>query len=66
MTDAILTYSIVAIAAAFVLWRVILPARARSALRNSIAGEACPTETGGGCAGGCSGCDLAASVRKPR
>jgi multidrug resistance efflux pump len=62
MFDAILTYLIVALAAAFVIWKILLPVRVRTTLRARLAGDQVPcapdAETAG-CEGGCPGCGLA-------
>jgi hypothetical protein len=63
MFDALLAYAIVAVAAAFVLWRVVLPSRARAALKRAGGGAACGTEDAGAC-GGCSGCPAAKPARR--
>lgn len=62
LTDAILTYLIVAAAAGFVVWRIFLPLRVRIWLRYALRGRKAPCATEpetGGCAVGCSGCSLA-------
>lgn len=60
MLDAAVTFTIVAAAAAFVLWRVVLPAGLRARLRRA-AGRDCVSESpASGCPGGCSGCAAAA------
>lgn len=61
MVENFLVYLIVAVAAAFVVWRVLLPTRAKAALRRATggAGETCyDGQEGGACSGGCSGCGL--------
>ena len=69
MTDAIITYAIVAIAAGFVLWKLILPVRVKTIVRYTLAGKqapCAPVTREGGCAGGCSGCGLAKVANKTR
>lgn len=63
LLDQIVTFTIVAAAAAFVLWRFMLPARLRLVIRHRLSGgrEPCaPQPEGGGCTVGCAGCSLAA------
>lgn len=59
--DVTLTFMIVALAAAYVIWRVFLPVRWRTRMRSFLKGEKAPCapepETGA-CAVGCSGCAL--------
>ncbi len=62
MVDAILTYLIVAAAAAFAMWKLVLPVRMRTVLRYALVGKSAPCEPQAqteGCAGGCPGCGLA-------
>lgn len=62
MIDAIVTYTLVILAAAFVAWRFILPVRTRTLFRHAIAGTPAPCQTDAvesGCSGGCAGCGLA-------
>ncbi len=69
MIDAIITYAIVAIAAGFVLWKLVLPVRVKTFVRYTLAGKkapCAPVSTEGGCAGGCPGCGLAKAVDKAR
>jgi hypothetical protein len=63
MIQALLTYLIVALAAAWVLWSIVLPVRLRSALRRGL-GLRAPvcglSGEGAGCGeDGCRGCPLA-------
>lgn len=67
MLQAVVAYGIVACAAAFVVWRILLPARARLALRR-LAGVA-PADCAaggdeGGCPGGCAGCSSAKPAKR--
>ncbi len=69
MIDTILTYAIVAVAAVFVVWKIILPVRARTKLRYALAGRdapCAPDAAESGCAGGCPGCGLAKGAEKRR
>ncbi|MCC2099436.1 MAG: hypothetical protein KDJ29_21270 [Hyphomicrobiales bacterium] len=62
MVEAILTYLIVAMAAAFVIWKIFLPVRTRTILRAVMSGQQAPCDPDAdtaGCSGGCSGCTLA-------
>lgn len=60
MLEALVVYLIVAAAAVWVLWSVMLPARLRRAIRRRLAGRsravAAPTETRGCDNAGCPGC----------
>ncbi|MDH3236576.1 MAG: hypothetical protein OEQ29_23910 [Alphaproteobacteria bacterium] len=61
MVQALVTYLIVALAAVWVLWSVVLPARLRHALRRTLARRSglAAIQTGTGSCGeaGCPGCD---------
>ena len=62
MFDAILTLLIVALAAAFVICKILLHVRVRTTLRARLAGDQVPCTPDAktaGCAGGCPGCGLA-------
>ncbi|WP_042445155.1 hypothetical protein [Azospirillum sp. B510] len=58
MMESLLVGLIVAAAFAWVAWTLLLPAALRDRLR-WLAGRPVPTRAGGGCAGGCCGCEAA-------
>lgn len=68
MLDIVLTSLIVMAAAAYVVWTLILPVRARTIVSAFVRGKPAPCEPDAattGCAGGCPGCGLAKpAVRK--
>jgi hypothetical protein len=52
---------IVAVAAAYVVWRVLLPVQVKTKIRYRLAGQKEPcAPQDDGCAGGCAGCAVAA------
>lgn len=58
MMESILVGLIVAAAFAWVAWTILLPASLRNRLRR-LTGRPVPSQTAGGCGGGCCGCDAA-------
>ncbi|MBC7280931.1 hypothetical protein [Hoeflea sp.] len=61
MMDAILTYSLVALAALYVLRKLILPATVRRRISHGLSGRTTPCisdQQAGQCPAGCSGCTL--------
>jgi hypothetical protein len=67
MIQTLLAYLIVALAAAWVLWSIILPARTREILRRRVGlGTPACGALGGVCGeGGCGDCPLASTQRAP-
>lgn len=61
MIQSFVVYAIVAAAAAFVLRRVVLPARAKAAPRHATDGATvdCDADSEAGSCSGCSGCGAA-------
>ncbi|MDP4594307.1 MAG: hypothetical protein NWT00_07050 [Beijerinckiaceae bacterium] len=65
MLDIALTSLIILAAAAYVLWTLVLPVRARMIVSAVVRGKPVPCEPEAettGCAGGCAGCGLAKAV----
>tara|TARA_R110002020_G_scaffold87061_1_gene214895 strand:- start:7678 stop:7884 length:207 start_codon:yes stop_codon:yes gene_type:complete len=67
MTDAIVTYGLVAGAALYVVWKLFLPQSVKMRIRLGLTGRTapCPLEPRtSSCPVGCSGCALAAPRKR--
>lgn len=65
--DQAVTFAIVAVAAAYVVWRVLLPVQTKTRIRYRLAGKdvPCAPLQDTGCVVGCAGCAAAAPGRPP-
>lgn len=66
LLDQASVFIIVAVAAAYVVWRVLLPVQLKTKIRYRLAGQKEPcAPQDDGCAGGCAGCAVAAPRVRP-
>ncbi len=67
LLDQAVVFAIVAVAAAYVVWRIFLPVQVKTKIRYRLAGKdaPCAPVQDNGCGGGCAGCAVAAPRSRP-